>query len=185
MTLNAESQEVLARYESVVQKLDSNVIVFGKHPTLVNYMTQVKVPPFSSPWVAIGQFPQEQVVGFFKNNSNTPILLGDDFSTWDSVDVRARSPLIYRYLAEQYSQVRINGVIVAMPLSDAKSSQFFSGFDIGAAGAYYEKSKNPVNVVVSCDKGDAAADMYKVSNEKNYFYAKLKCGLNSIPDVYF
>lgn len=185
MTLNAESQEVLARYESVVQKLDSNVIVFGKHPTLVNYMPQVKVPPFSSPWVAIGQFPQEQVVGFFKNNSNTPILLGDDFSTWDSVDVRARSPLIYRYLAEQYSQVRINGVIVAMPLSDAKSSQFFSGFDIGAAGAYYEKSKNPVNVVVSCDKGDAAADMYKVSNEKNYFYAKLKCGLNSIPDVYF
>lgn len=185
MTLDAESQEVLARYKSVVQKLDSNAIVFGKHPTLVNYMPQVKVPPFSSPWVAIGQLPQEQVIGFLKNNSNTPILLGDDFSTWDSVDVRARSPLIYRYLAEQYSQVRINGIIVAMPLSDAKSSQFFSDFNIGAAGAYYEKSKNQVNVVVSCDKGDAAADVYKVSNEKNYFYAKLKCGVNPIPDVYF
>lgn len=185
MTLDAESQEVLGRYKSVVQRLDSDVIVFGKHPTLVNYMSQVKVPPFSSPWVAIGQLPQEQVIGFLKNNSNTPILLGDDFSTWDSVDVRARSPLIYRYIAEQYSQVRINGIIVAMPSSDAKSSQFFSDFNIGAAGAYYEKSKNPVNVVVSCDKGNAAADMYKVSNEKNYFYAKLKCGVNPIPDVYF
>jgi hypothetical protein len=185
MTLDSESQDTLNRYNSVAKKLSSEVIIFSKNPTLGNYIPGVKVPPFSSPWVAIGQFPQERVIAFLKSNPTLPIMLGDDFSTWDKVDVRARSPIIYQYIAQRYNQVEIDDVIVAVPSSEAKESHFFSGFNIGAAAAYYEKNKNKIKVIAPCENIDATDNLYKISNEKNFFYARLKCGVNAIPDVYF
>ena len=185
MTLDSESLDTLNRYKSVAKKLSTEVIIFSKHPTLGNYIPNVKIPPFSSPWVAIGQLPQERVIAFLKSNPTLPILLGDDFSTWDKVDVRARSPIIYQYIAQRYNQVAIDDVIIAVPTSEAKESHFFSGFNIGAGAAYYEKNKNQIKVVAPCENSDAADSLYKISNEKNYFYARLKCGVNAIPDVYF
>jgi hypothetical protein len=185
MTLDSESQDTLNRYKSVAKKLNTEVIIFSKHPTLGNYIPNVKIPPFSSPWVAIGQLPQERVIAFLKSNPTLPILLGDDFSTWDKVDVRARSPIIYQYIAQRYNQAKIDDVIIAMPSSEPKESRFFSGFNIGLASAYYNKNKNQIKVIAPCGNIDAADSLYKISNEKNFFYARLNCGVNAIPDVYF
>lgn len=186
MTLNLESQRVLDRYKAVAQKLGGEFILFGNHPTLGNFIPNVKVPPFSSPWVAIGQLPQERTISFFDKNPSMAILLGDNFSTWDGVDVRARSPIVYRYISQHYRQELLDGIIVAMPAEAGDEFHFFSGFNIGAGAAYYrQKAKNQVDVVAPCDRGESSDGVYKVINEKNYFYAKLHCGLNSIPDVYF
>ena len=172
MTLDAKSQEVLDQYKSVSQKLGGKVILFGNQPTLVNYMADAKVPPFASPWVAIGRLPQEQVISFLRNNSQTPILLGQNFSTWDRVDVRARSPIIYKYIAQRYRQVVIDEVIVAIPSSETNDPHFFNDFNIGAGAAYYEKSTNQVKVFAPCENGDAGDGLFKVSNEKKLFLCK-------------
>jgi hypothetical protein len=185
MTLDAESQETLNQYLSVSQQLGEKVILFGSHPALVNYIPNAVLPPFSSPWVAIGRLPQEEVVGFLKDNENTPVLIGKSFSSWDQVDVRARSPIIYAYIAQRYRQVEMNGLIVAVPSDVAHSTEFFSGFDIGQGAAYYVKNKNQIKVVAPCESSDSDSAVFKVSNERNYFFAKLKCGVNTIPDVYF
>lgn len=186
MTLDGESQEMLDRYKSAAQTLGGKVILFGGQPTLGNYIPNAEIPPFSSPWVAIGQLPQERVIAFLKNHADLPILLGVDFSTWDHVDVRARSPLVYRYISQHYRQELLGGIIVAMPVDVGDESHFFSDFNIGAGAAYYQrKAKNQVDVVVPCEGNDSGDGAYKVVNERNYFYAKLHCGLNSIPDVYF
>ena len=186
MTLDSKSQEALDQYKSVVQKLGGQVILFGGQPTLGNYIPNAQMPPFSSPWVAIGQLPQDRVIAFLKSHSDLPIVLGFDFLTWDHVDVRARSPMIYRYIAQKYRQEVIDGIIVAVPTEVENNSRLFSDFNIGAGAAYYEdKTKNQVNVVVSCDGNDSGDGDYQVINERNYFYAKLHCGINPMPDVYF
>ena len=186
MTLDRKSQEALDQYKSVVQKLGGQVILFGGQPTLGNYIPNAQMPPFSSPWVAIGQLPQDRVIAFLKSHSNLPIVLGFDFLTWDHVDVRARSPMIYRHIAQKYRQEVIDGIIVAVPSEVEDKSLLFSDFNIGAGAAYYErKSKNQLNVVAPCEGNDVGDGDYQVMNEKNYFYAKLHCGINWIPDVYF
>lgn len=185
LTLDSESQDILNRYKSAVKKLNSEAIIFSKYPTLGNYIPGVKIPPFSSPWVAIGQFPQERVIAFLKSNPTLPILLGDDFSTWDNVDVRARSPFIYQYISQRYNQIEVDDVIIAVPSSKAKDSHFFSGFNIGGGATYYKKSKNQITVIAPCEKSDATGSLYKISNENNFFYARLSCGTNTIPAVYF
>jgi hypothetical protein len=184
MTMDAENQEILDRYSSVAQKLGGEVILFGSQPTLGNYIPNAHIPPFSSPWVAIGQLPQERVIAFLQAHSELPVMLGDNFSTWDHVDVRARSPLIYRYMAQHYKQVVIHDVIVAIPSTGYNKSILFSDFNIGAAASYYEKSKALEPVMVPCENGDAKEELYKVVNQHNYFYALLRCGLNTVPQVY-
>jgi hypothetical protein len=184
MTMDAKNQEALDRYTSVAQKLGGEVILFGGQPTLANYIPNVHIPPFSSPWVAIGQLPQERVIAFLKSHSQLPVMLGESFSTWDGVDVRARSPLVYRYMAEHYKQEVIQGVIVAIPSAGQSESTLFSDFNIGAASAYYEKINERVMLMAPCESDDGRSDVYKVVNQNNYFYAQLHCGLNTVPQVY-
>ena len=184
MTLDAKNQETLHRYTSVAQKLGGEVILFGGQPTLGNYIPKVHIPPFSSPWVAIGQLPQERVIAFLQSHPGLPVMLGDHFLTWDRVDVRARSPLIYQYMAQHYKQVVIQDVIVAIPSAEESASTLFSDFNIGAAAAYYEKSQAKVMLMAPCEPGDVGESMYKVVNQNNYFYAQLHCGMNTVPQVY-
>jgi hypothetical protein len=184
MTLDEKSQKQLDQYTAVVQQLGGDVILFGGQPTLGNYIPNVQIPPFSSPWVAIGLLPQERVIEFLRSHPDWPILLGDDFSTWDHVDVRARSPLIYRYIAQHYKQELIHDVIVAIPSTGENKTTFFSDFNIGAGAAYYAKSKESINITVPCE-GNQPDDLYKITNQNNYFYARLHCGANAVPRVYF
>jgi hypothetical protein len=94
--------------------------------------------------------------------------------------------MIYRHIAQKYRQEVIDGIIVAVPSEVEDKSLLFSDFNIGAGAAYYErKSKNQLNVVAPCEGNDVGDGDYQVMNEKNYFYAKLHCGINRIPDVYF
>lgn len=185
MTMNEKSREVLDKYQSVAQQFPGGVILFNDHPVLGNYIANAKVPPFSSPWVAVGQLPQSKIIEFFKTNSSLPILLGEDFSTWDAVDVRARSPLVYGFIARHYKQVKMNNVIVAVPTDTPNQSELFSGFDIGEAAAYYKKHKEVVEVVVACEEEPVGSEEYRVESQDNYFYARLHCGLNKLPNVYF
>lgn len=184
MTLNAKNQETLDRYTSVAQELGGEVILFGGQPTLGNYIPNVHIPPFSSPWVAIGQLPQERVIAFLESHSDLPVMLGENFLTWDGVDVRARSPLVYRHMARHYKQVVIQGIVVAIPLAGENESILFSDFNIGSASNYYEKINEHEMLMVPCERDDVGSDVYKVVNQKNYFYAQLHCGLNTVPKVY-
>ena len=185
MTMNDKSQKILEKYQSVAQQFSGDVVLFNDHPVLGNYIANAKVPPFSSPWVAVGQLPQSTIIDFLKANPSLPILLGEDFSTWDSVDVRARSPLVYRFIALHYKQVMMNDVIVAIPADGPKQSELFSGFDVGEAAAYYRKHKDVVEVAVPCEQERVGSELYRVDSKNNYFYARLHCGVNKLPDVYF
>lgn len=185
MTLDAESHQTLKQYKSVAQQLGGDVILFGNQPTLAHYISSAKVPPFSSPWVAIGKLPQEKVIDYLKGNPTAPILIGESFLSWDRVDVRARSPIIYQYIAQHYREVVINDVIVAVPTIETNKSELFSGFDIGEGAAYYAKTEHQMKVVVPCEQGNVGVTRYRVNNEKNYFYATLTCGVNLVPNVYF
>jgi hypothetical protein len=185
MTMNEKSWKVLDNYQSVAQQFPDGVILFNDYPVLGNYIANAKVPPFSSPWVAVGQLPQSKIIEFFKTNPSLPILLGEDFSTWDAVDIRARSPLVYGFIARHYKQVKMNNVIVAVPTDTPNQSELFSGFDIGEAATYYKKHKEVVEVVVACEEEPAGSKQYRVESQGNYFYARLHCGVNKLPDVYF
>lgn len=185
MTMNQKSQLVLDKYQSVAHKLGGEVILFSNQPVLANYIPEAKVPPFSSPWVAVGELPQSQIIDFFKANPSLPLVLGDDFLTWDGVDVRARSPHIYKFIAQHYRQVMIDGIVVAIPSNEMKMTEFFSGFDIGEAATYYAQHKNVIDVTVQCDGRNPPLASYKIHAEKNEFFARLHCGVNKVPDVYF
>ncbi len=185
MTMNEKSREVLDKYQSVAQQFPGGVILFNDHPVLGNYIANAKVPPFSSPWVAVGQLPQSKIIEFFKTNSSLPILLGEDFSTWDAVDVRARSPLVFGFIAQHYKQVTMNDVIVAIPTDAPKQSELFSGFDIGEAATYYKKHKEVVEVAVACEQEPVGSEAYRVESQGKYFYARMHCGLNKLPNWYF
>lgn len=185
MTMNEKTQKVLDKYQSVAQQFAGGVILFNDHPVLGNYISNAKVPPFSSPWVAVGQLPQSKIIDFLKANPSLPILLGEDFSTWDGVDVRARSPFVYKFLALHYKQVKMDDVIVAIPSNDPKQSELFSDFDVGEAAAYYRTHKDVVEVPVSCEQEHVGSEQYRVDGKENYFYARLHCGVNKLPSVYF
>ena len=185
MTMDEQRQEILDRYQSVARQFSGGVILFNDHPVLGNYIPNARMLPFSSPWVAVGQFPQLKVIDFLNANPSLPILLGEDFSTWDGVDVRARSPVVYKFIALHYKQVKMNDVIVAIPSNAAKQSELFSGFDIGEAASYYRTHKDAIEVSVFCDHGRVGSELYRVDNRDNYFYARLQCGVNRLPDVYF
>ena len=185
MIIGEKSIVILNKYLEVTKQFNE-VIIFNNYPEIVNHIPNAKIPPFSSPWVAIGQLPQEKVIEFLDKFSTLPILMGENFETHDGVDIRARSPLIYKYIAENYNQQIINGIIVAIPIFGMKKNEFFEGFHIGSAPQYYNNTlKKSIQITILCKPGGLEKILTLITNEFNHFYADLQCGLNYVPQIYF
>jgi hypothetical protein len=63
MIIGEKSIVILNKYLEVTKQFNE-VIIFNNYPEIVNHIPNAKIPPFSSPWVAIGQLPQEKVIEF-------------------------------------------------------------------------------------------------------------------------
>jgi len=187
------------KYEAALEVLKrkispkEEVIFFNDQPALVHFVAGAVLPPVTSPWVAIGVVAQEKIIKFLKANDDKKIFLGETLHTFDGVDVRARSPLVYKFISDNYFIDNQEGLLFATPKNVKQEMMpvkneipLFSGFDIGKSSAYYERklnSENSTEVIVNCEKPGFVK--VKMTNEKNWFYADLKCGKNRVANIYF
>lgn len=170
-------------------------ILLSDKPSLNILIKNSLSPYFMSPWLAHTQYVQNSIISFLGAHPNLPIFLGyadsysarnSPFFTFDAVDIRSRSPLLYKYLAHNYQSLEMDNVLYAIPKSgqDHKNTILFSGFDLGYAAKYYENKKiDAKNIRIDCK--DDSYQKYKITNSLNFFYVNLKCGSNQVPAIYF
>ena len=168
----------------------SGLILFSNEPALTIFMANAITPPFTSPWVATGDLPQEININFFRNNQKI-IYLGKSWGTHDEVDIRARSPIIFKYLSHHYSLKSIDNFLFAIPILDSNKSpkidsQLFSEFNLGKVSSYLAKNPSKYKTqIVNLDCKIYKNGSHQIINENNWFIADLNCGANLIPSIYF
>ena len=188
LVLSDENKEILNNYENFMNiNQFSKAIIFGNSPALSLINPSLTLPPYSSPWVSIGRTPQLETIQYFTKNSDLPIIFGKNYKTWDGVDVRTRSPYVYKYIGNNYTQIESNGLIAAIPSKNALTQNFiFSNFDIGKTAEFY-RANNKVfktKITAICPDNRSEWAKFKINTEHNFFYATLICGENLIPSVY-
>lgn len=170
---------------------ERNVIMYAD-PALAIRVNNSLIPPFTSPYVTVGVNSQNKVLSYLSKNENSIIYLGRSFITYDGVDIRLRTPLIFRYLADNYDYKNVDGLIYAVPkeqklLNNQSGEIFFNGMDLGKSALFYKKFYLEKfvfrKVYVECSGNSIFK--YTIKNSGNYILADLRCGDNFIPDIYF
>jgi hypothetical protein len=186
--LTSENSEILKNYEDFMGANQiSKAIIFGNSPAISLVNSSFILPPYSSPWVSIGQTPQTETIQFLVKNQDLPIIFGKDYKTWDGIDTRARSPYIYKFIGKNYKEVHSNGLIGAIPSkSRIEQNVIFSNFDIGKTSEFYRLNNKilKTQVKAACPDSEKKWAKFKINNEYNFFYATLICGENLIPSAY-
>ena len=160
---------------------------------------EYKLPPFTTPWVAIGELAEEKVIKFFRENKQDVIYLGESFITFDGVDIRARAPRIFRFLSLNYDFVIFEKKYFLIPKSDRDyyellnikiddGSKLFSGFSLGYSGRYFtnrltEGDYYVVSLKSACVEG--VVSNYTVVNSNNSFSLDGECENQHVPLSFF
>ena len=172
------------------------VILVSDKQSILPLLKNSKSPFFMNLWTASNNYIQLNIIKYLKDNRSQIIFLGyvdsystrnTPYSTFDGVDIRARSPILFKYLSDNYYEVIENGILYAVPNINNinPKNDLFSNFDIGYASKYYEgREIDHINITVTC-QDPTKYSKYKIVNSNNYFYANLKCGDNKVPSIYF
>ena len=182
------STENLAISTSIIDYSNGKkVILFGNQPALIASIPNALLPPFTTPWVAVGEFSQIKNIKFFDAHT-APIYIGKNFLSNDDLDARARSPLVFKFLSKRYHLVEFKGLLFAEPNASigGRDKLLFSGFDIGNTAEYIKAHpKTTPTEIILLECGDfKSIKRVKIVAENNYFYANMHCGKNLIPKVY-
>ncbi len=167
------------------------VINYSNEPALAIGIPNVIVTPFTSPYVTIGELSQTAVISIMKANPKAIIYLGNSFKTFDDVDIRLRVPLVFRYLAQNYTYTNIKGNIYAVPITEVTSEIsgkiFFDQLELKKSSLYYTNYGasrfSYREVVIDCTK--QSAGRYKIINDNNTLLGDFQCGTNYVPEVFF
>jgi len=135
---------------------------------------------------------KERFLIYLGTNDGYKVREDGHFYTFDGIDIRSRSPYLFKYLSDNYKIKIIDQSIFLIPEKNYKeSSILFSNFDIGKAAQYYYgigiiKDENiKINLICSNFTDINGDGKYKIVNEYNFFYAYLKCGENFVNKIYF
>ena len=182
--------------KTIVEKINKfangkSVINFSMEPALSRFISNSSVPPFTSPYVTLGNRAQLLVIEYFQNKKHSIIYLGHSFSTFDGIDLRLRTPMIYKYLAENYTYLKLDNNIYAIPnfehLNHVEHNIFFDEMDLKDSVLYFNKElshNDSANKVITLECESSRVQSYKIISEKNIIFAKLKCGSNIIPEIF-
>jgi len=167
------------------------VINYSSEPALTLGISNAISPPFTTPFVTLGEENQRIVISFMKAHPEAIVYLGHEFTTFDDVDIRLRVPLIFRHLALGYSYATVKGNIYAIPNTsapDEKSAQiFFGNLDLKKSPLYFtQHAKGRFSyreIIIDCPRQEAGR--YKIINEGNTLHGDFQCGINYVPEVFF
>lgn len=168
------------------------VINYSNAPAITNLLDNSKLPPFTSPFVTVGRLSQELTIRFFEKNPDSAIYIGKNFGTFDSNDVRSRSPYVFRYLYENYNMYMIDGEIFAKrgELNNYKPVRnvLFADFDLQKSvlfyNSYIDRFEQDEFNVVTLDCANYEIGKYWIKSSGTAFLADLGCGNNYIPKVF-
>jgi hypothetical protein len=166
------------------------VINYSMEPAITPFILNSLVPPYTSPFVTLGIRAQEKVIDFIKNNPNSIIYIGHSFITFDQVDIRLRTPIIFKYIASNYTYYNENGNIYAVPNSPKDIpyafNLFFNGMDLKSSpifySRFYPKKYKYVEIDIECS--DSNIYRYKLLGKNNFIYGNFSCGKNLVPEEY-
>jgi len=167
------------------------VINYSNEPALTIGISNAITPPFTTPFVTLGEENQKITIDFMKAHPDAIVYLGHEFTTFDGVDIRLRVPLIFRHLALGYSYASVKGNIYAIPNTsalDEKSAQIFFGYlDLKKSPLYFTRHARGRfcfrEITIDCPRQEAGR--YKIINEGNTLLGEFQCGINYVPEVFF
>lgn len=111
--LSSEKAELVGSINRFERSYSVDVILFSD-PAL-SYWLGAKLPPFTTPWVTVGGLAQEENIEFFRKNASSAIYLGSSWITYDGVDIRKRSPLLFDFLGKNYQLIHFDGGLYYLP----------------------------------------------------------------------
>jgi hypothetical protein len=199
ITFNNNQKKVAEK----IVKFNRPVVNLSDEPSLVYLADNITTPNPSSIWLYYSNASQIKLINILQN-SNYYIYLGsldankvrnEIFYTFDGIDTRSRSPLLFKYLSKNYQILKKNNSFFLIPNAEIKSNEtyennnIFSGFDLGKGPQYHNNfNKNKklklVNIVNQCSDYQKPGK-FRINNENNFFYSYLECGNNFINSIYF
>lgn len=162
--------------------LKSRKVILFAEPALHPFLNSI-LPPFTTPYVTVGEYAEKTNIHFFEQNPQTPIYLGSSMTTYDGVDIRARSPNVFKFLSKNYHIEKCDNFIFAVPgYNTIDSSALYSQFDLKESIRYYTNIKYSNSIIYNLDCTVANnSGSYKIETSDSNFNAELSCGLNYIP----
>jgi hypothetical protein len=179
---------------------DKKILNLSDKPGLAFQQAKLLTPNPTSLWLYYSRETQIKLTNILEKEKYLIYLGTNDsykvrngyFYTFDGIDIRSRSPYLFKYLSDNYKIKIINKSIFLIPEKNYKeSSILFSDFDIGKAAHYYSgvgiiKDENiKINLICNNFTNINGEGKYQIVNKYNFFYAYLKCGENFINKIYF
>jgi len=187
--LSVENEQLAKRIEGYAA--GRKVINYSMEPALSLGISNIIVAPFTSPYVTLGVRNQNAIIDLMKQYPDAIVYLGHQFTTFDGVDVRLRTPLVFRYLAHSYQYVSDSGNMYAVPNHEAPDEAgrnvFFGYLDMKRSPIYFTDHAQGRftyrTIMINCPREETG--FYTITNDGNILVGNFKCGANLVPEVFF